>query len=407
MEYTNFTNTVGVENQPLSQVPINCSFSSSKNIEKTQKNTYNQYTKNNYNNNNNNSYHRSGSILHTPDTNDLPNEEHITNLHVVNTDNNYFIDYLKIGTINIQGGYKTKLIDIINYFVTHNFNILGLTETQYCHKHENIKLVERHPHPTNKNLSIYIILDANGDNKGSGVGIMLTSTLYQHVHQIRSHKGRVLNIELGFKRDHKLNITCLYLPAGRDKQTNIIKKDCNQFIDQLYRTQNINDDNHKYYNLIMGDLNCYPKEKNNLNHHIIQMAKLKGFKDMAKHHAENRTPEITRLTHRIDYIFGNNNILNASIHTFAQQIPPSHFTSDHKAVITLLQNDLFKRSRHRQGNRRYEQKEKPNYSSMNDDLWENYKSQSKIYFKYRFQYIDLDNISTQDDLDHIWNIFEH
>ncbi|GBC15366.2 hypothetical protein RIR_jg37207.t1 [Rhizophagus irregularis DAOM 181602=DAOM 197198] len=96
-------------------------------------------------------------------------------------------------------GYKTKLIDIINYFDTHNFNILGLTETQYCHKHENNKLVERHPHPTNKNLSIYIILDANGDNRGSGVGIMLTSTLYQHVHQIRFHKGRVLNIELGFK----------------------------------------------------------------------------------------------------------------------------------------------------------------------------------------------------------------
>ncbi|GBC15332.2 RNA-directed DNA polymerase from mobile element jockey-like [Rhizophagus irregularis DAOM 181602=DAOM 197198] len=87
---------------------------------------------------------------------------------------------------------------------------------------------------------------------------------------------------------------------------------------------------------------------------------------MAKFHAENQTPDITRTTHRIDYIFGNNNILNASIHTFAQKIPPSHFTSDHKAVITLLQNDLFKCSRHRQ-----------------------------------------DNISTQDELDHTWNIFEH
>ncbi|GBC15344.2 cilia- and flagella-associated protein 57-like [Rhizophagus irregularis DAOM 181602=DAOM 197198] len=44
---------------------------------------------------------------------------------------------------------------------------------------------------------------------------------------------------------------------------------------------------------------------------------------------------------------------------------------------------------------------------MNDDLWENYKSHSKTYFKHRFQYIDLDNISTQDELDHTWNIFEH
>ncbi|GET67272.1 hypothetical protein RIR_jg5056.t1 [Rhizophagus irregularis DAOM 181602=DAOM 197198] len=96
------------------------------------------------------------------------------------------------------------------------------------------------------------------------------------------------------------------------------------------------------------------------------MAKLKGFKDMAKFHAENQTPDITRTTHRIDYIFGNNNILNASIHTFAQKIPPSHFTSDHKAVITLLQND---------------------FSNALDIV--------KITFRHKMK------------LDHTWNIFEH
>ena len=80
----------------------------------------------------------------------------------------------------------------------------------------------------------------------------------------------------------------------------------------------------------MGDLNCYPKEKKNLNYHIIQSIKLKGFRDLAKHHAENHPPDITRISHRIDYMFGNINITNASIHTFTQSIPPSHFTSDHK-----------------------------------------------------------------------------
>ncbi|PKY30104.1 hypothetical protein RhiirB3_447029 [Rhizophagus irregularis] len=75
---------VGVENQPSFQVPINSLPSSSKNIEKTQKNSNNQNTKNRYNNNNNNdnSHHSSGSTSYTPDVNDVPNEEHITNLHV-------------------------------------------------------------------------------------------------------------------------------------------------------------------------------------------------------------------------------------------------------------------------------------------------------------------------------------
>lgn len=208
MEYTNLENLVGVENQPLDNVPNDPFISSSKN-QKIQKNTNNPKNQKNINNNNNNTYFNYNIRFHTD--NHIPNEEHITNLHVTNTDNNYFIDYLKIGTINIQGGYKNKLIDIINYFVTHNFNILGITETQYCFKHEDNKLIESYPHPTDKNSSIYIILDANGDNKGSGVGIILTSALYQHVHQVKFHIGRILNIELDFKKKHKLNVTCLYL----------------------------------------------------------------------------------------------------------------------------------------------------------------------------------------------------
>ncbi|EXX58571.1 hypothetical protein RirG_196760 [Rhizophagus irregularis DAOM 197198w] len=256
-------------------------------------------------------------------------------------------------------------------------------------------------------MSDFFDFDQCGDNKGSGVGIMLTSTLYQHVHEIRFHKGRVPNIKLGFKRNHTLNIMCLYLPAGRDKQTNPIKRDCNQFIDQLLRSRNCSDDNYKNYDIIMGDLNCYPKEKTNLNYHIIQTAKLKGFKDMAKYHAINHAPEITRISHRIDYIFGNNNILNGSIHTFTQTIPPSHFTSDHEAVITLLQNDLFKPTKLSNNHHCNDIKNKPNYSMMNEDLWDDYEVQSKSYFKNRFRYIDIENITSQEDLDHAWNIFEH
>ncbi|RGB24416.1 hypothetical protein C1646_726194, partial [Rhizophagus diaphanus] len=101
----------------------------------------------------------------------LPDAEDMTNLHVVNQDNTYFIDYLKIGNINIQSEYKSKITDIINYFVTHNFNILGLTETGYQFDHKNNKLVERYPHPIIKKAYVYVLFDANGSNKGTGVGI--------------------------------------------------------------------------------------------------------------------------------------------------------------------------------------------------------------------------------------------
>ncbi|CAB4411748.1 unnamed protein product [Rhizophagus irregularis] len=337
--------------------------------------------------------------------NRLPNEEHVTNLHVTNQDNDYLIDYIKIGTINIQGGYKRKLPDILNYFVTHNYNILGITETQYQNAHDN-KLIERYPHPFNKNSFIYIILDANGHNKGTGVGIIMNDTLYQHVHQVKFHIGRVLNIQLGFKHKHVLNLTCVYLPADRNKQHDDIKLECNTFINDIV-TSISNTKSSKTHTIIMGDFNCQPKEKNNLNHHIIQQMKLNGLKDMAKYHATNKVPDITHTTHRIDYIFGNINIIEKSIHTFTQSIPSSHFSTDHKSVIILLQDDLFKPPdiQHRYQNNA--KKEKPEYNKMNEESWEEYKEKSNTYFKYRFYNIDFSTITTQDDIDHIWNVFEN
>ncbi|PKY20524.1 DNase I-like protein [Rhizophagus irregularis] len=334
----------------------------------------------------------------------ITNEEHITNLHVTNIDHEYFVNYLKIGTINIQGGYKNKITNIINYFVTHNYSILGLTETQLQISHDN-NFIERYPHPTINNSFIYIILDANGENKGTGVGIMLTDNLYKHVHKIVHHKGRILHAKLGFKKHQTLSITCLYLPADRSKQSNHIKKDCNNFIDTLHLSQNTNN-KHRLYEIIMGDFNCHPKEKTNLNYYIIQLAKTKGLKDMAKYHATNNTPAVTRTTHRIDYIFGNEQIMDVSIHTFTQQIPPSHFTSDHKAVITLLEDNLFNipQSQSRYNNNKL--KEKPDYTQMNDEKWEDYKIKSRLYFSNRFKYLDILGVNNQEDLDHIWNIFE-
>ncbi|PKK60418.1 hypothetical protein RhiirC2_779389 [Rhizophagus irregularis] len=168
MEYTNLNTSVGVENQPSFQVHNVSSTSSSLKNSKIHNNPKKNSEKHKPKKNDNNNNTGSTSTTYNININNIPDEEHTTNLHVINTENQYYIDYLKIGTINIQGGYKSKLTDLINYFVTHNFSILGITETQYCVKQENNKLIERFSHPTNKNLAIYIILDANGDNKGSG-----------------------------------------------------------------------------------------------------------------------------------------------------------------------------------------------------------------------------------------------
>ncbi|PKK70746.1 hypothetical protein RhiirC2_779290 [Rhizophagus irregularis] len=85
---------------------ISSSLKNSKINNNTQKNSDKQKTKNNNNNN-----ISSNSTNYNFNINNIPDEEHITNLHVINTDNQYFIDYLKIGTINIQSALDiTKLV---------------------------------------------------------------------------------------------------------------------------------------------------------------------------------------------------------------------------------------------------------------------------------------------------------
>ncbi|CAB4446545.1 unnamed protein product [Rhizophagus irregularis] len=135
--------------------------------------------------------------------------------------------------------------------------------------------------------------------------------------------------------------------------------------------------------------------------------KLNGLKDMAKYHATNKVPDITHITNRIDYIFENINIIEKSIHTFTQSIPSSHFSTDHKAVIILLQDELFKSPDIQYRYQNNTKKEKPEYNKMNEESWEKYKEKSYKYFKNRFHNINFSTITTQDDIDHIWNAFEN
>ncbi|PKC53174.1 hypothetical protein RhiirA1_479841 [Rhizophagus irregularis] len=131
----------------------------------------------------------------------LINEEHITNLHVINQENinkNFFIDYIKIGSINIQTAFNNKLNDIINYFVRHNFDILGLSETGLFGDQSNT-IINKHKHPTLPNNFIYIVHDTSGSNKGSGVAIMITDKMEKHLQHTEFLEGPLRMISPNLK----------------------------------------------------------------------------------------------------------------------------------------------------------------------------------------------------------------
>ncbi|PKY22346.1 DNase I-like protein [Rhizophagus irregularis] len=340
----------------------------------------------------------------------LYNEENITNKIVINNlaKDEYFIDYLKIGTINIQSAYQRKKMDIVNYFVTHNYDILGLTETAYQMITDN-KLLEIIPHPYITNEKIFIIHDTNGNTSGSGVSIMMTQQIYQHNHYSSTFEGRVCNVKLGFKGSKTLDITCCYLPASTNKTSSDIKIKCVNEIKKIIGKYK----NKQHYGIIIGDFNCPPKEKTNINHQVIIHLKSNNFTDLAKFHAQEKEPDITHKVNRIDYHFGNEELLKNSIHSFTQGIPVSFFKMDHKAVITLLDRSFWTTSKYRYNrtaiphNINDKKKElKYVYDDMTPELWANYKDQSRKIFTKTFKKFNCQNVNNLEHLNHMWNKIE-
>ncbi|GES80743.1 craniofacial development protein 2-like [Rhizophagus clarus] len=160
-------------------------------------------------------------------------------------------DYLKIGTINIQGAYQLKLDNIILYFTTYNFDILTLTETGFHtpYTHNNIQIVN---HPNN-NSKLYIIHDTNGEHKDTGVAIILLKKLFKHFITCIFLNGRLLHITLKFKPHISLNIIAAYLPAN---PSSIHYKDSRSiYYTKLQSIINSIISSDKSHKLILGDFN--------------------------------------------------------------------------------------------------------------------------------------------------------
>ncbi|GBB92226.1 hypothetical protein RclHR1_19890003 [Rhizophagus clarus] len=124
--------------------------------------------------------------------NDLPPDHYPQ--YSTNHNNNYMIDYLKIGTLNIQRGFSTKLNSISEFFITHNFSILGITETGITQPHIFLskQIIHTYNPAINSDVStpsgyLTLIKDTNGDpynDPSSGIGIILTEQLTKHLGKI-------------------------------------------------------------------------------------------------------------------------------------------------------------------------------------------------------------------------------
>ncbi|PKY57239.1 hypothetical protein RhiirA4_478177 [Rhizophagus irregularis] len=144
--------------------------------------------------------------------------------NIINTINDPTVEFINIGTINIQQAFNIKFQDILSYFKLENFSILTLTETHQ--PHENTYYTE-HQLPSYhsdipSNSSVRCYHDSNG-NRGSGVATLISHELSKHVIKTHQFKGRVLTLDLAFKHHKHFRIINLYLPASANKDKQLIQ----------------------------------------------------------------------------------------------------------------------------------------------------------------------------------------
>ncbi|GBC00143.1 hypothetical protein RclHR1_03760007 [Rhizophagus clarus] len=301
--------------------------------------------------------------------------------------NQYFIDYVRIGTINIQNGFNTKKDDINLFFKQENFDILGLIE---------LGLVTSDKFPRKEYFDNHVLIYDTSDtnDRNSGVALIISKPFYKHIAKIKSYKGRLICIDLFFK-NHPVKIINTYIHANNTKTQSI--KDLTEQLFQLILEANTNN-----YNLIvMGDFNVNPQQFIKTNQKTQNapswkqdiLRKLKRFnlahsvKYFQNRYLPTRTPQTSNDTPTvrscIDHIYISQKLLDATFNSNTLQINNTFFSTDHKCVYILVDQQFFRSRKnlkastqetYRPNNHR---RKTYNYNSMNKDKWSHYTTESK------------------------------
>ncbi|GBB95133.1 hypothetical protein RclHR1_24820004 [Rhizophagus clarus] len=190
-----------------------------------------------------------------------------------------------------------------------------------------------------KNINLYIYKDTNGNtvtDSHSGVCIIMKEELQKRVSTVNTHKGRVLAIELHFKKIHLLIIN-IYIPANNQKKEQI--ETCYKQIETLTNSHLSKPNAHI---ILLGDFNVQPCKQDRKNntwkariYSILKMASMvNAIKQHHDRHLPTHAPAATKeFTSAIDHIYTTQNLIDHSYYASTATIDPHlHFNTDHKCL---------------------------------------------------------------------------
>ena len=171
------------------------------------------------------------------------------------TDTEVKLRELHIGTLNVRGITEIfKQQTILDYANTHDFDILGLTETR--HSNTNTFHIMRNNLNKNNTKQYSFYWTGGTTQKIHGVGVMIEKELSKHIMATDSYNNHGIRIDFSFKRRMQLRVLIIYNPpTGNRPQNRIIQNELNQWVNQSIQQYNTRDTNRL---IIMGDFNGVP-----------------------------------------------------------------------------------------------------------------------------------------------------
>ena len=116
---------------------------------------------------------------------------------------------IKIGTHNIRGiNTAHEQMIFSHYLETHNFDIIGISETKFKESATNFAFKEQ---------STYKCFWSSNDlePRGTGVGLLIKKDIAKHIQKVFRLDGRLLSVTLLLKGKRRILIIQVYLPSDK------------------------------------------------------------------------------------------------------------------------------------------------------------------------------------------------
>ena len=220
---------------------------------------------------------------------------------------------------------------------------------------------------------------------------MIRNHIQPHIHNILTHNGGAIALDVFFKHDYKLRIISVYLSSTNSSDQKATQDKVKGWIQQALATN--------LHPIILGDFNANNDTtiSSATKYQLLNYLHSINLYDLANYsNNTHSTWQSTRYQNRIDYIWANDSLISY-LHKFELDNSLSSTNSDHQILISTWKFP-FAISKIRNKNRC--KRRTYNYKSMTKENWEEFTNQVKTNMT---DYRVPTTTDTTESLEHTWH----